>query len=79
MVRNESAPRNSARLKLIFDMKFQIMCGKTRHTITTITSAGGFKMSLGIDRMGRVAKPKTLESDPRYEYNPRNISGDTQL
>ena len=33
----------------------------------------------GIDRMGRVAKPKTLESAPRYEYNPGNIAGATQL
>ena len=30
-------------------------------------------------RMGRVAKPKTLERAPRYEYNPRNIFGATQL
>ena len=33
----------------------------------------------GMDHMGRVAKPKTLERAPRYEYNPRNISGATQL
>ena len=33
----------------------------------------------GIDRMGRVAKPETLERAPRYEYNPRNIYGATQL
>ena len=32
-----------------------------------------------IDRMGRVAKPETLERDPRYEYNPGNISGATLL
>ena len=32
-----------------------------------------------IDRMGRVAKRETLERAPRYEYNPRNISGATQL
>ena len=32
-----------------------------------------------IDRMGRVEKSKTLERAPRYEYNPRNISGATQL
>ena len=30
----------------------------------------------GIDRMGRVAKPETLERAPRYEYNPGNISSD---
>ena len=30
-----------------------------------------------IDRMGRVAKPKTLERAPRYKYNPGNISGAT--
>ena len=29
----------------------------------------------GIDRMGRVAKPETLERAPGYEYNPGNISG----
>ena len=29
--------------------------------------------------MGRVAKPETLERAPKYEYNPRNISGATQL
>ena len=33
----------------------------------------------GIDRMGRVAKPETPEGTPRYEYNPGNISGATQL
>ena len=33
----------------------------------------------GIDCMGRVAKPETLEKDPRYEYNPGNIFGATQL
>ena len=33
----------------------------------------------GIDRMGRVENPETLEIAPRYEYNPRNISGATQL
>ena len=33
----------------------------------------------GIDRMGRVAKPKTLERAPIYEYNHGNISGATQL
>ena len=33
----------------------------------------------GIDRMGRVAKPKTLKRSPRYEYNPGNIFGATQL
>ena len=32
-----------------------------------------------IDRMGRVANPETLERAPRYEYNPRNIFGATQL
>ena len=32
-----------------------------------------------IDCMGRVAKPKTLERATIYEYNPRNISGATQL
>ena len=31
----------------------------------------------GIDRMGRVAKPETLERAPEYEYNPGNISGAT--
>ena len=29
--------------------------------------------------MGRVAKSETPEGAPRYEYNPRNISGATQL
>ena len=33
----------------------------------------------GIDRMGKVAKPETLERAPRYEYNPGNIAGATQL
>ena len=33
----------------------------------------------GIDHMGRVAKPETLERAPRYEYNPGNIAGATQL
>ena len=33
----------------------------------------------GINRMGRVANPETLERAPRYEYNPGNISGATQL
>ena len=32
-----------------------------------------------IDRMGRVAKLETLERAPKYEYNPINISGATQL
>ena len=32
-----------------------------------------------IDRMGRVAKPETLERAPRYEYNPVNISGAAEL
>ena len=32
-----------------------------------------------IDRMGRVAKLETLQRAPRYEYNPGNISGATQL
>ena len=36
-------------------------------------------IAVGIDSMGRVAKPKTLEIAPRYEYNPGNISGATQL
>ena len=29
--------------------------------------------------MGKVENPETLERAPRYEYNPRNISGATQL
>ena len=33
----------------------------------------------GIERMGRVEIPKTLERAPKYEYNPENISGATQL
>ena len=33
----------------------------------------------GIERMGGVAKPETLEKAPRYEYNPGNIFGATQL
>ena len=33
----------------------------------------------GIDHMGRVANPKTLERAPRYEYNPGNIFGATKL
>ena len=33
----------------------------------------------GIDYMGRVAKPETLERVLKYEYNPVNISGATQL
>ena len=32
-----------------------------------------------IDRMGRVAKLKTLKRAPKYEYNPRNIFDATQL
>ena len=33
----------------------------------------------GIDHMGRVEKPETLERGPRYDYNLGNISGATQL
>ena len=33
----------------------------------------------GIDCMGRVAKPETLERAPRYEYNLENIFGATEL
>ena len=33
----------------------------------------------GIDRMGMVENPETLERAPIYEYNPGNISGATQL
>ena len=33
----------------------------------------------GIDHMGRVENPETLERAPKYEYNPGNISGATQL
>ena len=33
----------------------------------------------GIGRMGRVAKPETLERAPKYEYNPGYIAGATQL
>ena len=33
----------------------------------------------GIDRMGKVAKPKTLERAPRYKYNPGYIVGATQF
>ena len=33
----------------------------------------------GIDRMGRVEKPKTLKRAPRYKYNPGNIFSATQL
>ena len=33
----------------------------------------------GIDHMGRVANPKTLERAPRYEYNPGYIAGATQF
>ena len=33
----------------------------------------------GINHMGRVEKPETLKRAPRYEYNPGNISGATQL
>ena len=33
----------------------------------------------GIDHMGKVSKPKTLERAPKYKYNPRNISSATQL
>ena len=29
----------------------------------------------GIDSMGRVEKPETLERAPKYEYDPENISG----
>ena len=39
----------------------------------------GWTIAGGIDRMGMVAKPKTLERAPKYEYNLGNISGDTQL
>ena len=31
----------------------------------------------GIEHMGRVAKPETLERAPRYEYKLGNISGAT--
>jgi len=37
------------------------------------------KVAGGIDRIGRVAKPETLERAPRYEYNPGNIFDATQL
>ena len=33
----------------------------------------------GIDRMGKVAKPETLERAPRYEYDPGNISGTQKI
>ena len=33
----------------------------------------------GNDYMGRVAKLKTLERAPKYECNPGNIFGATQL
>ena len=33
----------------------------------------------GTDHMGRVENPETIERAPRYEYNPRNIYGATQL
>ena len=33
----------------------------------------------GIDCMGSVANPKTLARVPKYEYNPENIYGATQL
>ena len=33
----------------------------------------------GIDCMGNVENPESLERVPRYEYNPGNISGATQL
>ena len=33
----------------------------------------------GIYHMGRVAKPETLKRAPKYEYNPGNIFGATQL
>ena len=32
-----------------------------------------------IDHTGRLENPKTLERSPRYEYNPGNIFGATQL
>ena len=32
-----------------------------------------------IDHMGRVENPETLKRAPRYEYNPGNIFGATQL
>ena len=32
-----------------------------------------------IDCMDRIEKPETLERAPRYEYNPGNIFGATQL
>ena len=43
-------PRHSARLKVGFDMKCQIVHRKTSHSITTVASAGRFKVSLGIFR-----------------------------
>ena len=33
----------------------------------------------GIDHLGRVEKAETLERVPRYEYNPINIFGATQV
>ena len=47
--------------------------------VTSIYSMLSQTVVGGIDRMGRVSKPETLERAPRYEYNPGNISGATQL
>ena len=47
--------------------------------VTSIYSMLRRTVTGGIDRMGKVAKPETLERSPIYEYNPRNIFGATQL
>ena len=47
--------------------------------VTSIDSMVKRTVAGGIDHMGMVEKPETLKRAPRYEYNPGNISGATQL
>ena len=47
--------------------------------VTSIYSMLRWTVAGRIDRMGRVAKPETLERAPRYEYNPGNIASATHL
>ena len=45
--------------------------------VTSIQSMLRQIVAGGIDHMGKVAKPETLERAPRYEYNPSYIAGAT--
>ena len=45
--------------------------------VTLIDSMLKRTVASGIDRMGRVSNPETLERAPIYEYNPSYIAGAT--